>query len=184
MLADLQAWQDRLMQMSPAKDPISGALNLANFCGDMIDNVQASGGHTGIFKFNRPLFTATLAASFAPTASPSVWATEISVAWQAAVSASIITPGTVTNPAWLISFVDVNTLPIGASTIITLSIATNTLKNALVTSQSTFTNSVPDGSKAFAKAFRDATLMFKFLCIGIAGTPVSPVPLPLPLGAQ
>jgi hypothetical protein len=183
-LAPLADWKARLLQMQPANDPFTGAMNLANFYGDMADNVMAMGGHKGIFTFNRALFAATLAPMLSPADSPAVWANNLSTAWQVAVAGSIIAPATVTNAAWLVSTVDVLTVPLGAATIITLSAAKAMLYSGLSSSQSTFSSQIPEGQEAFAKAFRDATLAFKFNCIGIAGTPISPVPLPLPLGAQ
>ena len=184
MLDPLSTWKDRLLQMKPTSTPIDGVTNLANFLNEMMNKVQAIGGHQGIFTFNKALFLATLTPTLVPTGSASVWSAAVATAWQTAVAASIITPATVSNPAWLISSVDIMTLPIGASTIVTLSAASMSLKSALASSQSTFSGNVSSGQEAFAKAFRDATLMFQFLCIGIGGTPISPVPIPLPLGAQ
>ncbi len=174
-LDPLEAWVKRLSQMKPTDSKEAGAKNLADFYGDLADKVEGQGGSPGIFRFNRELFVATLTPSLAPEESAAVWATNIANAWQTAVAASVITPGTVVNPAWVVSGVDVLTLPLGSASIPTLSTAKETLQAGLIASAG--------DQEAFAQAFLDATRAFTFLTIGLTvGEP--PVPLPIPTPAN
>jgi hypothetical protein len=171
--------------MQPANSQVAGAQNLADFYGDMADKVQGVGGSPGIFTFNRALFVSTLAPGFTPDPSAPSWAAKVAAAWQTACSASIITPGTVVNPAWTASSVDVLTAPIGSATIITLGAAKSTLQAGLIASASSFKGNTDAGQEAFAKAFLDATKAFTFLTIGLVlAPPAPPFPLPIPTSAK
>lgn len=178
-LDPLDIWVERLLQMQPKDTKLQGAWNLANWYGDLADKVEATGGSVGIFTFNRPLFVSTLAPGFNPDPSAPSWAARLASAWEIACKDSKITPATVPNGAWTQSAVDVLTAPKGAATIITLSQAKNLLENKLIASATAFAGDPDAGHKAFAKAFRDATLAFIFLTIGIAILN-TPVPIPLP----
>lgn len=178
-LPPLEAWVDRLRQLQPVNTQQLGAKNLADFYGDMADQVEGVGGSPGIFTFNRSLFVATLAPQFIPDPSAPSWANRIADAWQVAVASSVISPGTVINPAWTASVVDIQTAPIGSATIITLSAAKSVLKAELIKSAGQFSNDTESGLVAFAKAFREATKAFTFLTIGLA-IPGTPLPIPTP----
>lgn len=184
-LDPVDAWVKRLLQMQPASSPNAGAQNLADFYGDLADKVEGVGGAPGIFTFNRSLFVATLAPGFSPDPSAPSWASKIASAWETACGASIITPGTVANPAWTASSVDINTVPVGSSTIITLSAAKSKLQSGLIASANAFKGNPTAGQEAFAKAFLDATKEFQFLTIGLVlAPPAPPFPLPIPTPAQ
>lgn len=184
-LDPVDAWVKRLLDNKPVGSPVAGAQNLADFYGDMADKVEGIGGSPGIFKFNRALFVSTLAPSFLPDPSAPSWAAKIANAWQVAVAASSITPGTVTNPVWTASAVDVLTVPTGSATIITLGSAKGLLLSGLIASASSFKGSPEAGQKAFAKAFLDATKAFTFLTIGLVLVPPAPpIPLPIPTSAK
>ena len=178
-------WEKRLRAMAQSQSIPAGAQELADFYGDMGDKVEAIGGAPGIFTFNRPIFIAQLIAlGFAPTEPPAVWANIVSTAWLNAVNLSIITPGTVSNPAWTASGVDVLTVGIGSATIITAAAAKAKLQSGLIASASAFRSNSDDGIFKMAKAFHDATKEFTFLTIGLQLVGPAPVPLPIPSSAK
>lgn len=180
-----KAWEDRLRQMAQSQSLPAGAKELADFYGDLGDKVQGGpAGAPGIFTFNRAVFAAQLIAiGYSPTLPAPAWAAILSTAWLNAVNASTIKPGTVANPAWTASGVDVNTIPIGSATIITAAAAAALLQANLIASAAAFKSNPDDGIFKFAKAFHDATKQFTFLTIGLVATP-APVPLPIPTGAS
>lgn len=183
-LEPLSAWVTRLLENFNVDSASAGAWNLANFYGDKADFVQAQGGSVGIFTFNRALFVSELLAiGFEPTGDIS-WANRIATAWRNAVAGSSITAGTVTHPAWTQSVVDNLTAGTGGAVIVTLSDAKDTLENNLtnvgnkyISSEITSVAQNNVQIEAFAKAWRDATLVFNFECIGEKVTPPKPVPI-------
>lgn len=186
-LEPLSSWVDRLLQMPSTDSSPLGAQNLADFYGDKGDSVQAVGGGAGIFTFNRSVFASELlAAGFDPVVDTS-WASKIASAWETAVGASSITAGTVTNAAWTASVVDTLTAGSGSAVITTISSAKLLLQNALISVGSNYvngsiTNETENNAQIelFAKAWRDATLAFKFQCIGlVVGAPPTPLPIVL-----
>lgn len=180
----LSGWAKRLSEMNQSTSPPAGAKELADFYGDMADKVEGVGGKPGIFTFNRAVFIAALD-GFPPDPSAPSWALRVSDAWQKACAASIITPATVTNAAWTASVKDVLTVPIGAATIITLSAAKVKLQTDLIASATVFKGNSDQGIIKFASAFREATLLFQFLTIGLVlAPPGAPVPLPIPTAAK
>jgi len=183
MVNSLQIWVDKLLQLQPQSSAEDGARNLGNYLKEQMDKVQAGPtGVEGIFHFDVDMFVSTLIASgFNPTSSMD-WVPKISSAWYAASAGNTITPSTVTDPAWTISIKDTNTVPVGATTILTLSSAKTMLENEL--QEVTFSGGKEPSAvyEAFAKSFRDSLLSFVFNCIGIAGPP--PTPLPIPKNAQ
>lgn len=189
MVDPLSGWKSRLLAMPPVNTATAGVQNLADFLGDEMDKVEAQGGSPGIFTFDRPLFVSTLLSSgFGPTAG-NEWAGKLATAWMTASGSATITAGTVTNGAWTASVTDIQTSPSGSSTIVTLSSAKTFLENTLLSAASTFA-SVTNPSQGdavvdqVAGAFRDATLMFQFNCIGLAIAVPSPIPVPIVLPAS
>lgn len=178
-------WENRLRAMAQSQSLSAGAKELADFYGDMGDKVQGLGGSPGIFTFNRAVFQAQLMAlGFAPNPSAPGWAAILSTAWLNAVNLSTVSPGTVPNPAWTASGVDVLTVPIGSATIITASAAKAKLQASLIASANAFKSNSDDGIFKFAKAFHDATKEFTFLTIGLTLVGPAPVPTPIPTGAE
>lgn len=190
-LDPLSDWTARLLAMPQVDTPLLGATNLADFYGDLADKVEADspdGSSVGIFTFDRITFATTLVGlGFGPDAS-TAWAGKIATAYSTALATSVITPGTVTSAAWTLSTVDTLTAPTGAATITSIAAAAASLETDLIASNALFqagtitTPSEADSSiEDFANAFRKATLLFEFLCIGIAaGAPPTPVPLTFP----
>lgn len=184
-LDPLDAWVKRLNQMEPVNSQGAGAQNLADFYGDLADKVEGIGGTPGIFRFNRGLFTANLAPGLIPDPSAPSWSSKIANAWLAAVGASSITPGTVSNPAWTASGVDSQTATTGSATIITLSAAKGILQTGLIASASAFQSNTDAGQVTFAQAFLNATRAFTFLTIGLVlAPPGPPIPLAIPTPAK
>jgi hypothetical protein len=97
---------------------------------------------------------------------------------EAGINASVITPATVTNGAWLGSgSKDTLTLPSAAATITTIAAAKATLISGLMAA--TASNNPPH---PLAQSISDATLQFIFTCIGVA--PAFEVPIPIPIPAE
>lgn len=172
----LSGWTSRLNQIPKIASATAADINFADAIGDLTDPLEVIGGTPGIILFARPIFATALDA-MTPSAGMA-WASIMANAWQSALAASVITPGTVSDPAWVGSGnSDVDTLPIGASTIINLAAAMASLQSALLTSQPAI------GCDDFAKAFRDATLMLQFQVIGKGPPPPLPQ-IPLVKGVQ
>lgn len=186
-LESLTAWVDRLLQNSQVDTPSAGAWNLANFYGDKADLVQAVPGTAGIFTFNRALFVSELLSLGFDPVDDTSWASKIATAWQTAVAGSSIAAGTVTDAAWTLSVVDSNTAGTGAAVIVTLANAKDSLESSLLSLGSNYVNDLITNEsenntqvEAFAKAWRDATLIFEFECIGLAGPPPVQIPIVFP----
>lgn len=188
MLDPESAWIDKFKKMKPADTPIQGIQQLADTIEGLINKVEPNlPGATispGIFTWNKPIFIAQ-ALALAPTPGPT-WIPTLASAWTAACSASIIKPGTVNDPSlWQVSTVDTLTLPVAAATITTISAAQAVLSGLLqLVPVAMAANQPGKAPENMAKAFRAATLTFMFTLIGIAGTPISPVPTPVPVPAQ
>jgi len=142
-----------------------------------MNQVQASPlGTPGILTMNEPVMVSILMTQ-QPVANSS-WISGFASAFEAGLLASVITPGTVTNPAWIGSgSLDILTLPSGAATIVTIPAAKAALTASL--QMVTSSNSPP---MPLAQAIHDATLLLQFTCIGLGPPPVFP-PIPIVLSA-
>ena len=176
----LSGWKARLLAMPTTGDETQGAQNLADFCGDMMDKLNVIGGTVGVFTFDRPLFVSTVMATMQPDGSIS-WTSKFANAWAVASGSSTVTPATVTNGAWSGSVKDILTSSSGNATIVNLSAAKSALDSYLQAEGNPFVNKqiqtgaqADAANEAFAKAVRDATLLFQFDCIGLNSVP-SPV---------
>lgn len=186
MLKPLATWAERFANIPPTDSPSKGSLAFATVLGGLMNDVQGGPtGSPGIFTFAAPVFANGLS-SLSPSGGTG-WVSTLSQAWMSACQASVITPGTVTNPAWAASGVDVATSPSAASTIGTISAATALLKSGLMEVAELFQQKNPDPAlvlkapENMAKAFRNGTLAFVFTCIGLApGLPPFPVSIPIP----
>lgn len=139
---------------------------------------QVQGGPTGtpgIFTLGNAAMIALLAAM--PPVADNSWIVSFANAMEAGILTGIITPGTVTNPAWLGSGnVDAVTLPSTVATILTIPLAKATLIAALASATASNNPPVP-----FAQAIQSATLAFIFTCIGLGPPPTFlPTPIPTP----
>jgi len=187
MLDPEQTWIDEFKKLPPAKTPIEGITaqadlieKLTNKVDPLVPDGQAS---PGVFQWNKALFVSQMML-LVPTQGAE-WVQAVSAAWFAGCSGAVITPGLVNAPSlWPVSMVDANTLPSAAVTVATLS-AGKEMVTATLNLMPDIMSSTPDkGPELFAKAFRNGVMAFTFTLIGIAGTPVSPVPLPVVATAQ
>jgi hypothetical protein len=186
MLDPEPIWVLEFKKLSPQQTGIQGFTKMAEVIEKLTNKVDPSvpGGTAtpGIFKWNKAAFIAQVA-TLAPTATPE-WANTMSNAWAAACTSGVITPGLVSAPSlWLVSSVDVNTLPAAATTVPTITVGQALLLSGLLTVPGLMSTNPAMAPEAFAKAFRAAVAAFTFNLIGIAGTPASPVPLPVPATA-
>ena len=165
-------------------------MNLANAVGDLMGKVQAGPlGQPGILTFMSAVMGSSLG-SAQPAAGPD-WVPQMVNAWQSAMMSSVITPGTVKFPGWTASQSDILTIPSAAASIPTLAAAAALLQTELMALAATYMNPQADtatlmsGPQKMAQAFRDATSMFLFQCIGlmILPPPAPPAPLPQPYSA-
>lgn len=177
MLPPSDKLKNDILALNPTTNPVQGMTNLVNAIANYMNQVQGGPlGTPGIFTLNNATMIGILSA-LVPVNDNS-WVAVFASAFASASAAAVITPATVTNPAWSGSGgLDVATLPIGAATILTLPAAVTDLTNQLLTAK-------PDDSAPgiIAKAFHDATLDFTFNCIGL-GPPPSEVPTPIPTSA-
>jgi hypothetical protein len=180
-LDPLSDWKAAIDALPAANSTPAGTLNLANAISELEDKVQAgSKGSPGILTTNSSLFAAGLAA-MAPT-SGTGWVDTIVSAWQAALTASSITPSTVNDPTtWVASSTDTLTLAVVPATITTLSSAVSELRSELMELAASFQGGgdpaiQQNATEKFAGAFRKAVLKFKFNCIGlVVATPPTPL---------
>lgn len=189
MIDPLSGWKARLLAMKPVGTAAAGAQNLADFYGDQADKVTAEGSGL-LFTFNRAIFVSTLLASgFTPTGGTE-WVQKIGAAFLAGVTQGTIKPAQKNDARWTASGADIITPGSGAAVIITASAAKDTLEAGLLSATAGFQDTedeegAGDSQEQFAKAWRDATLEFSFLLIGliIVGGP-STAPLPLTFNAK
>lgn len=163
----------QILSLPAVQDPVSGSLGFAGKIANYI--ALASGGPTGapgIITFNQAIF-ANLVAAMPPDPTPS-WGLLMASNFQTALMASIVTPGTVVDPTWTASGVDILTLPAAAASIPTISLAFASLSADLPQVKANMQAPMPLAN-AFDKAIKQLTV----ICIGL--TLVGPVPTPTPL---
>jgi|SRR5271165_3460469 len=178
MLSASTVLKQNILNLNPTSDEIEGITNFVTVIANYMNQVQGGPmGTPGIFMLDNAAMVAGLS-SLMPVSDNS-WVSTFTTAWQTACETAIITPGTVTNPIWTISAVDIATLPIGAATITTIPAAAEILMTAL-------NNAKPDSAapQTMADGFHDATLDFIFTCIGIALVGIVPTPIPIPTQAE
>jgi hypothetical protein len=159
-------------------DAVAGVTAFVNVIATFTNQVQAgSAGTSGIFTFGNAAMISILLTQ--QPVSDNSWAPKFANAWQAGILAGTIAPRTVTNAKWLVSDVDTLTVASPAVTITNVSAAKAALEASLLSITAT-----PDSPLPLATAIRNATLSFTFNCIGIGGTILTPVTIPLPFSAQ
>lgn len=170
--------KSELLALPPTENKMEGIANLVAVIAKHMNKVQGGPtGKAGIFTLNEPVMIGILSA-LVPVPDDS-WITTFATAYQAASMAAIVSPATVSNPAWVGSgSKDILTLPIGAASIPTIAVAKTLLQAALQSAK-------PDDEapKPIADGIHDATLAFLFLCIGLGPPPVFP-PIPIPTPAK
>lgn len=187
MLDPESDWVDAFSKLKPQSTAVQGIMQLADVIEKLTNKVEPNlPGATvspGIFTWNKAVFVAQ-ALALVPTPGPT-WIPVLASAWSAACTASIIKPGMVSAPSiWQVSTVDTLTLPLAAATIPTIAAGQGILSGLLQLVPLDM-QSKPDMAPGdMGKAFRTATLGFVFTLIGISGTPISPVPTPIPAPAQ
>lgn len=164
--------------LAPSDDKAAAMDALAAVVGAYMNQVQAGPlGAPGILTFDEATFSSQLQA-LAPVGDDS-WIAGFAAAWEAAVLASTIAISTVTDStSWPVSITDTLTVTDPSTTITTIATAKSTLESGLAAS--TADNNPPE---PMAQAIHDATLAFSFNTIGLGGTPISPVPVPVPRDA-
>lgn len=186
MLDPEGTWIDEFKKLKPATSIVEGIQNLADVIEKLTNKVDPLlPGATiapGIFQWNKPLFVVQ-ALALVPTPGPT-WIPQLAAAWAAACTAGIITPGLVTDPIWTVSSVDTLTVPSAAATIPTIAAGQAAIAGILSACPPLMSTNPAQSPETMAKAFRAGVLAFTFILIGIAGTPISPVPTPIPAGAQ
>lgn len=176
-------WTDTLLKLQPTPDAQVGCQQFADWVGDRSDLVQAGSAGSPLFTFNRPVFVSQLKAlGFTPTKTNN-WIPKVTTAWENAVKASTIKRATTPDPIWDISVVDIITIPIASATILTIPAGKAILAAGLTQAAQGFTAIKQDTAirgriDKFSKAFRDATLAFTFLLIGLKLIGIAPVPFP------
>lgn len=168
-----------ILALPKASDPVSGGMNFAGAISDYMSLIQAGPtGSPGILTFNKAIF-GTLVGTMPPDPTGAAWGILMASNWNTAMLASIVTPGTVVDPTWTASAVDILTLPAAAATVITAPLAMAALAGKLANVKAGDT-----APKPMAEAFHEAIGMLQFLCIGLTLVGPVPTPTPLPKGAQ
>lgn len=163
-----------IKNLPPAMDPVTGGMNFAGAIADYLSLMQGGPtGAPGILTFNKAIF-GTLVGSMPGDPTGAAWPALMASNFNTALLLSTITPGTVVDPLWLASGVDILTLPLAAATIVTAPLVMTTLQAQLATVKPDATAPLP-----LATAFDSAFKVMTFLCIGL--TLVGPVPTPLPI---
>lgn len=180
-------WIDKFKALKPQNTAVQGIQQLADTIEALINKVEpnlpGATVQSGIFQWNKAAF---IAQALSLTPSPGqTWIPILAGAWTAGCSAAVITPGLVTDATlWAVSTSDTLTLPSAAATIPTISAGSSILQALLQAVPASIASTPEKAPENMAKAFRAATLAFVFTLIGIAGTPISPVPTPVPAPAQ
>ena len=174
MLASAADFKAQLLTLKPTIIPIVGITAFVGVLADFMNQVQGGPtGAPGIFIFNNAVMIPLMLVM--PPVPDKSWIPVFVLAWQTAVMASVIVPGTILNPVWLGSGgLDAATLPIGAATIPTIAAAA-----AILTSGLNAIDTADDKTLQFATAIRDATLAFIFTAIGLGPLSVQ-IPIPIP----
>jgi hypothetical protein len=178
-------WIDKFSKLPPANSGIEGITNLANIIEELTNKVEPDvPGATvspGMFKWNKGAFIAR-AMALVPTMGPE-WANTLAEAWQLGCMGAIITPGTVSNPSvWTASTVDVNTVPVAATTVPTIAVGQALVLAGLMTIPAMMQGDPKKSTEVMAKAFRAGVMAFTFVLIGLVLA--SPIPLPLTVPAH
>ena len=187
MLDPEKDWIDAFAALKPADVSITGIMNLADVIEKLTNKVEPNmPGATvtpGIFKFNKAIFIAQLM-SLVPTPVPD-WIPKVAGAWSAACMGGIITPGCVMAPSvWLVSSSDIMTIPTAAATIPTIAAGQAMIVSMMSGVPGLMAVDAKSAKEMFARSFFAAVSVFTFSLIGIAGTPILPVPLPMVVPAK
>ena len=177
MLPSVSTLSNNILNLPITSNKNEGVANFVTVIANFMNQIQAgSSGSPGILTFgNEAMISVLLQQNVVGNNS---WVTNFVNAWQQGILAGTITPGTVTNPAWITSAVDVATLSSPGSTITTLSEATDILNSELLSIS--YKNNPP---MPLAQAIYDAAMQLSFTCIGL-GPPPSSAPIPIPFSAQ
>lgn len=183
MLEPQQTWTDTLLALEPTPSRFVGIKQFADWVGDRTDLVQAGPAGAPLFTFNRPLFENLLMTTGFVPYNSAAWIPILTNAWEQAVKAGKIKPATTPDSVWDVSIVDVLTVSAPSATIITIPAAKAVLTAGLQTATQGFTKLKKDQViygriDLFAKAFRDAALVFQFTLIGLKLAGIVPIPFP------
>jgi hypothetical protein len=188
MLDPESVWVDEFKKIPPATTPIEGITNLANVIEKLTNKVEpnapmADAVLPGIFIWNKAIFITQMLALI-PTQMPD-WIPKVAAAWAAACMGGIVAPGKVTaSSVWQVSVVDSLTVPAAAATIPTIAVGQALIISMMATVPGLMSVDAKSAQEMFAKSFRAAVGAFTFVLIGISGTPITPVPLPITVPAK
>lgn len=172
MLPSVSSLNSQLLALPPVITSEAGATQFVNIIGDYIDQVQGGPlGTPGILTYLRPPVISAIQ-SIRPVADSS-WITNFANAIHLGSTGATLIPGTITDPAWTASSVD-----IGPVSIITLPAALSTLISGL--NQVTYNN---NPAMPLAQAIHDYVIAFTFQTTGlmiIPGPSVAPLTLTFP----
>ena len=177
MLPSASSLKDQLKALQPTQNAVQGITDFVTVISSFTNQVQAGPtGTPGILTFGNAAMVSIMM-TMQPVKDNS-WIPNFANAWAAGLLAGICTPGTVTDPAWIGSVVDIMTLPSATATIPNISAAKAALMSELANVGPT-----DDAPLPLATAIRNATLQLQFLCIGLGPQPAL-LPIPLPFSAQ
>ena len=174
MLPSVSDLNDKFLALPPTASGIEGVTQFVKVVADFMNKMQAgSGGTPGIFTYNNSVAIALLLVL--PEVEDNSWIIPFANAIHAGSSAAALSPGTVMNPAWTASVMDV--LPPAN---IGLAAALPVLISGLQKVSSSNNPAMP-----MAQAFSDYAKAFIFLVTGLVlAPPGPPIPLPLPFPAK
>lgn len=175
MLAPASTLNSAILALPFTDSKIGGVTQFVNTICDYMEQVQGGAlGSVGILTMNRSVMIAQFLTQ--NPVNDNSWINNFAEAWYEGVAQGTIAPGTVANPAWTTSAVDIATSSDPTVTITTLTSAKSQLESELASVSYSNNPALP-----FAEAIRDATLAFTFLCIGLG--PLS-VPIPISINAE
>ena len=169
MLAPASTLNSAILALTPSANKDEAITAFVAVIAEYMNKVQGgSSGTVGILTVNQ-MAMYNVFVTQVPVADSS-WISKFADAWYQGVAQGTITPGTVTNGAWVTSGTDVSTSLDPVTTITTLTSAKAMLESELTSA--TFNN---NPALPFAEAVRDATLAFTFACIGLGplGVPIT-----------
>lgn len=176
MLPSVSSLASNILAMPTTTSALTGMTNFVVVISAFMNQVQGGPlGTPGIFTLGNAAMITALAAM--PPVADNSWIVAFANAMETGILTGLITPATVTNPAWLGSGnKDVVTLPSTVATILTIPLAKATLIAALASATASNNPPVP-----FAQAIKDCTMAFIFTCIGLGPPPIFlPTPIPTP----
>jgi hypothetical protein len=174
MLPSVSDLNNKILALRPTTSEIEGVTQFVKVIADFMNQMQAgSVGMPGIFTYNNAVAIALL--QVLPEVADNSWIIPFANAIHAGSSAASLSPGTVTNPAWTASLVDVLP-PVNTGLAAALPVLISGLQKV---------TSLNNPAMPMAQAISDYAKAFIFLVTGLVlAPPGPPIPLPLPFPAK